>query len=93
MKTRSKLLSWGAIQDDACIMCASGHETENHLFHDFPFASIIWRGLLLKMGYVKELESTWDEVVHWCVGAFKVRLVWKSLRNLFSMLIFLPLME
>ncbi|XP_026399002.1 uncharacterized protein LOC113294842 [Papaver somniferum] len=71
LKTRNKLLKWGVIQDDSCILCHSSPETEDHLFHACPFAAIIWKGLLLKMGYVKEMENSWDEEIAWCIGAFK----------------------
>ncbi|XP_026383903.1 uncharacterized protein LOC113279423 [Papaver somniferum] len=64
LKTKSKLCKWGTISDSTCILCGTDEESENHLFHECHFSSEIWRGLLLKMGIIKDLESSWDEEIN-----------------------------
>ncbi|XP_026396164.1 uncharacterized protein LOC113290791 [Papaver somniferum] len=65
----------------------NAEETEDHLFHECIFSSAIWKGLLLKIGISKELESTWDEEIIWCVqaltGTSNVTLIKKLVLNNF----------
>ncbi|XP_026416758.1 uncharacterized protein LOC113312217 [Papaver somniferum] len=70
LKTRSKLCKWGTISDSSCILCGVVEESEDHLLHECQFSSVIWKGLILKMGIIKSLESSWDAEINWCAQAF-----------------------
>ncbi|XP_026383439.1 uncharacterized protein LOC113278933 [Papaver somniferum] len=70
LKTRAKLKQWGLIENPSCVLCDGGDETEEHLFHDCMFASIIWKGLLLKLGYDRVACSTWKDELTWCIEHF-----------------------
>ncbi|XP_026436021.1 uncharacterized protein LOC113333864 [Papaver somniferum] len=71
LKTRDKLLKWNVIAASSCLFCAATEENEGHMFHACEFAIQIWRGLLIKMGYHRELYNTWQEEIQWCIDEFK----------------------
>ncbi|XP_026459010.1 uncharacterized protein LOC113359627 [Papaver somniferum] len=70
LKTKDKMVKWGLMQSAPCSLCENGIETIEHIFHDCRFVVSIWTCLLLKMGYVREVSSSWLEEVKWCVNAF-----------------------
>lgn len=45
-------------------------ESAAHLFHDCPFSALIWRGLLLKLGYSRGNTQTWEHEIQWCLTFF-----------------------
>ncbi|XP_019089220.1 PREDICTED: uncharacterized protein LOC109128016 [Camelina sativa] len=40
--TRDRLRSWGLHVDPACLFCATGEESRDHLFFDCPFSWTLW---------------------------------------------------
>lgn len=71
LKTRSKLHRWGILENPHCLLCDQGIEDEDHLFAAFPFSNSICKGLILKMGYVRDFFDTWDAELNWCQNEFK----------------------
>lgn len=45
LKTLNKLTQWEVVMRDDRVMCWSGEETENHLFHDCSYAREVWNRL------------------------------------------------
>ncbi|XP_026419465.1 uncharacterized protein LOC113315396 [Papaver somniferum] len=88
LKTRNKLLKWGITADASCVLCGNAVESEDHIFHACMYSASIWQGLLLKHGYIKELESSWDEEIRWCnqhfTGTSCVTTIKKLVLNGFS---------
>ncbi|XP_026451921.1 uncharacterized protein LOC113352278 [Papaver somniferum] len=81
---RDKLVQWKVITISSCLLCDAAEENENHLFHGSEFAGQVWSGLILKMGYLREICSTWQEEIQWYVSHF-----WgKSCVALIKLLIF-----
>ncbi|XP_026399182.1 uncharacterized protein LOC113295037 [Papaver somniferum] len=70
IKTRYKLLKWGVIQDASCVFCNAEIETEDHIFHDCMVTSQIWKGIVLKLGFIRNLESRWDGEIKWALTNF-----------------------
>ncbi|XP_026433567.1 uncharacterized protein LOC113331007 [Papaver somniferum] len=70
LKTRAKLKQWGLIENPSCVLCDGGIETEDHLLHEYNFAAIIWKSLLLKLGYDRVVHPTWKEEIMWCIEHF-----------------------
>lgn len=52
------------------MLCNAAMETEDHLFLDCIFSTGIWKGLILKLGLVRNLQPSWDEEIIWCVQNF-----------------------
>ncbi|XP_026378461.1 uncharacterized protein LOC113272885 [Papaver somniferum] len=61
LKTKAKLQRWGLVNNAACALCGGGIEHEEHLFLTCSFSSIIWKGLLIKLGIFRNIASTRDE--------------------------------
>lgn len=53
VNTKSKLLSYGIISEDMCVLCNSHAETNVHLFFECTFVSNIWSKLLAIGGFHK----------------------------------------
>ncbi|XP_026419873.1 uncharacterized protein LOC113315838 [Papaver somniferum] len=70
LKTRDKLVRWGVININKCVLCEDGIESEAHIFHDFPFFALIWNGLLLKLGFCRGNTPTWEVEIQWCITFF-----------------------
>ncbi|XP_026414120.1 uncharacterized protein LOC113309821 [Papaver somniferum] len=71
LKTKAKLQRWGLVNNASCVLCGGGTEDEDHLFLSCSFSSLIWKGLLIKMGIFRDVAKNWDEELLWCHNNFK----------------------
>ena len=48
--TKHRLMNFGIITDDTCVLCNSSPETTDHLFFSYEFSTYIWSRCKLKLG-------------------------------------------
>lgn len=65
--TRDKLLRWGLLVSEECLLCDNASETCPHLFFFCPFSSQIYNGLLSHHTF--NLPDNLVEAVSWVKGA------------------------
>lgn len=58
--TRQKLIQWGCVQEEDCVLCNNAVEEVNHLFFSFPFSKAIWEAVLRRNG-ISRGASRWDD--------------------------------
>ena len=56
LPTRSKLLQFGIIKTDGCVLCSANSETRKHLFLKCVYSAYIWALCKLKLGFVGREE-------------------------------------
>ncbi|KAE8714121.1 hypothetical protein F3Y22_tig00110201pilonHSYRG00292 [Hibiscus syriacus] len=86
LPTRDRLLRFGVVNDDACVICGSGMESHDHLFADYLYARNVWNAVLGLCGF-RSIADSWDQRLNWLVvnpkgysGAFRdqVRILKKN---------------
>ncbi|KAE8668369.1 hypothetical protein F3Y22_tig00112343pilonHSYRG00209 [Hibiscus syriacus] len=86
LPTRDRLIRFGVVNDDACVVCGSSMETRNHLFADCSYARNVWNAVLGLCG-IHSIADSWDQRLNWLVvslkGAFldQVSILLKELRK------------
>ena len=48
MAIKSKLVHWGTVDDDTCVLCNSCSETLDHIFFQCACSIVVWKSLLKK---------------------------------------------
>jgi len=73
LPTRSRLKTFGIINEDSCVLCNEATETIDHLFFECPFTAYLWSLSRLKLGlYLPEMRNLIQEA-ELIQGKFKVK--------------------
>lgn len=71
LNTLNRLLQWGVISSDSCILCTEGKsESHNHLFFDCSFSKSVWVAMLTKNQIGRDPLS-WDKEKAWFIQHVK----------------------
>ncbi|XP_039006662.1 uncharacterized protein LOC120134275 [Hibiscus syriacus] len=76
LPTRDRLIRFGVVNDDACVVCGSSMKSRNHLFADCSYAKNVWNVVLGLCG-IHSIADSWDQRLNWLVVSMKG----KSLRT------------
>ncbi|XP_050233320.1 uncharacterized protein LOC126681807 [Mercurialis annua] len=69
MNTKSRLVKWGVVPDDKCVLCQNEKETIDHCLYECCFVRKIWDKLLPICG-CNENINTWRRIISWfCIKA------------------------
>ncbi|XP_039021885.1 uncharacterized protein LOC120154136 [Hibiscus syriacus] len=70
LPTKERLLRFGLVTNDQCILCSDGCETINHLFAECKLSSSIWNFVLL-LSCIKKPPFTWSNLLTWTTATWK----------------------
>lgn len=70
LATKDRLITWGVISSNQCILCNSGGESHSHLFFECPVSCWIWMNLQAKCGFRRRQRGL-DEEIAWAVDHVK----------------------
>ncbi|XP_039024882.1 uncharacterized protein LOC120158008 [Hibiscus syriacus] len=75
LPTRDRLIRFGLVLDNGCVLCGSGIESRDHLFADCSFAQDVWNAVQVSCG-ICPASLKWNDHLQWLI----VNLKGKSLR-------------
>lgn len=64
MNTQDKLLKWGLIFSNLCLLCERSMENHDHLFFGCPYSDKVWRFILLCCSFTPPCLD-WDTTLAW----------------------------
>lgn len=70
MLTKDKLLAWGSVQENRCVLCDKAIESINHLFFVCPFPNAIWKEVLRQNNVHREVGN-WESESSTAIGETK----------------------
>ena len=70
INTRDKLVQWGSVADDTCVMCGDAVETRDHLFFACPAVQNVWKTVLTRLG-TAYICNSWEQELEEAVNRFK----------------------
>lgn len=74
LKTKARFIKWSLEVYPTCALCDQNLEDEDHLFLQCPYSSQIWKGLLIKLGYVDGQRATWKQDIRYVLMLLKVNM-------------------
>ena len=71
LNTKDRLLKWGVVTEDSCILCGMFGETRDHLFFHCDYSTYIWKDVIHKCNF-QYRSLSWNEelqyVIECCQG-------------------------
>lgn len=84
--TRDRLLRWGLLVPESCVLCVGGIETKQHLFFDYPFSKEVWSFFTSTLHLAP--PNSFEETLQWLKSPSKDKNVVLIIRLLFQAFIY-----
>ncbi|XP_039045644.1 uncharacterized protein LOC120185516 [Hibiscus syriacus] len=70
LPTKDRLVRFGLIMDNGCVVCGTGLETRDHLFAYYSFAKEVWSVVPSSCG-IRIGSYSWDVRLNWLIENLK----------------------
>ncbi|KAH0703531.1 hypothetical protein KY285_017809 [Solanum tuberosum] len=71
--TKARLITWGSVEDNRCILCNDGNKDIEHLFFSCYYSGKIWQKVL-RWQAIQKQTSGWNEEQRWAQDHYKGKL-------------------